>query len=73
MLVRVVTMLHLVLENRRTHVIGFLFEKVTQMVPMVYGNLHAWSLIYFFNSEGPYCLFLLRIWSLSYLKKLFCP
>lgn len=37
MLVRVVTMLHLVLENRRTHVIGFLFEKVTQMVPMVYG------------------------------------
>ena len=37
------------------------------MVPMVWCNLRPWSLTYFFNSEGPYRLFLLRAWSLLFV------
>lgn len=39
------------------------------MVPMVWGTLRIWSLTYFVNSKDIYCLFLLHVWSMSYLKR----
>ena len=35
--------------------------------PYGLGNLCVWSLTYFFNSEGPCCLFLLRAWFLLFV------